>query len=323
MNEELVLMYRKMLTIRAFEEEASELFWKGEILGLLHVSIGEEAVPVGACTNLLPEDHITSTHRGHGDIIGKGADPKYMFAELYGKKTGYCKGRGGSMHIADYSLGIIGANGIVGAGIPISTGSALAQKMLGTRNVTVCFFGDGASNQGTFHESLNLAAIWKLPVIFVCKNNQYGMWTSASYAVSVRDVSERAKGYGIPGVTVDGNDVTAVYEAVHEAVERARNGDGPSLIECKTYRWHGHMEGEEAYGWVYRSPEEAEEWKKRCPILRLEKELLSRGILTEAQVKEIREEAKNEIEEAVKFAEESPLPEPEDAVADLFAGGEE
>ena len=321
-EEKLLWMYRRMVTIRCFEEKASELFYKGEIPGFVHLSLGQEAVPTGTCANLTDQDHITSTHRGHGDIIAKGADVKRMFAELYGRKTGYCKGFGGSMHIADYSIGIIGANGIVGAGLPIATGSALAQKVLGTNSVTVCFFGDGASNQGTFHESLNLAAIWKLPAVYVCENNQYAVSTPAAYSVSVRDISERAKAYGIPGVTVDGNDVIAVYEATKEAIERARRGEGPSLVECKTFRWHGHFEGEEALGWTYRLKEEVEEWKKKDPIPRFENELKSRNILDDQKIKETWDEIRNEIEEAVKFAKESPLAEPEDVFKNIYAGGE-
>jgi pyruvate dehydrogenase E1 component alpha subunit len=317
-SELLVKMYQKMLLIRIFEEKVSELFAKGKIPGFAHLSLGEEAIPVGTCENLEKEDHITSTHRGHGDILAKGADPKYVFAEIFGKSSGYCKGKGGSMHIADYSLGIIGANGIVGAGFPIATGSALAQQQLGTKNVTVCFFGDGSANEGSFHESVNLASIWKLPVIFVCKNNLYGATTPASYSLSVQDISSRGAAYNIPGVTVDGNDVIAVYEAVNEAVERARNGSGPSLVECKTYRWHGHFEGEEALGWTYRSKEEIEEWKKKDPIPRFENNLLNQGILSKADIEKAKKETQELIEDAVKFAEEAPLPNPEDALIGLF-----
>lgn len=321
-EEKLLWMHRKMITIRTFEERASELFLKGELPGGVHLSIGQEAVPVGTCANLKEEDHITSTHRGHGDIIAKGADVKRMFAELYGKKTGYCKGFGGSMHMADFSIGIIGANGIVGAGLPIATGSALAQKILSTNNITVCFFGDGASNQGTFHESINLASIWKLPVVYICENNQYAVSTPAAYSVSVKDIAERAKAYGIPGVTVDGMDVIAVYEATKEAIDRARRGEGPSLVECKTYRYHGHAEGEEAFGWTgYRTSEEIEEWKKRDPIIKMENAFKSRNILDDKKIKDIWDEVRNEIEEAIKFAKESPLPEPEDAIKNLYAGG--
>jgi TPP-dependent pyruvate/acetoin dehydrogenase alpha subunit len=282
--------------------------------------IGEEAVAVGVCANLRPDDRITSTHRGHGHCIAKGGDLKRMMAELLGKKTGYCKGKGGSMHIADFSIGILGANGIVGAGLPISTGSGLAAKLQGTDQVTVCFFGDGAANQGGFHSSVNLASIWKLPVIYVCENNGYAVSTPAAYSISIKDVADRGAAYGIPGLAVDGQDVMAVYEATHEAVARARKGDGPSLIECKTYRFLGHMLGEEMmFGPVsYRSQEEVERWKKRDPIALFGARLEEMGVLTQEQRVEIDEQVASEIEEAVAFAKESPLPAPEDALADVF-----
>lgn len=321
-KEKLLEMHKKMLTIRRFEEKAVELFNAGDLPGGSHPYIGEEAVAVGVCANLRPDDRITSTHRGHGHCIAKGGDLKRMMAELQGKETGYCKGKGGSMHIADFSIGILGANGIVGAGLPIAAGSGLAAKMQGTDQVTACFFGDGAANQGGFHSSVNLAAVWKLPVVYVCENNMYAVTTPAAYALSVEDVADRGAAYGIPGVAVDGQDVMAVYEAAREAVERARRGDGPSLIECKTYRYLGHMLGEEAFFGPdirYRSDEEIERWKERDPIALFEAKLAQMGVLTDEDSATIDAEIKNSIEEAVAFARESPLPAPEDALLDVFA----
>ena len=255
-------LYASMYKIRRFEQEAVKLFHNKELPGWLHSYIGEEAVAVGVCASLNRDDYITSTHRGHGHCIAKGADLKRMMAELYGKETGYCKGKGGSMHIADFSIGILGANGIVGGGIPIATGTALASQYLEDGRVTVCFFGDGASNQGGFHESLNLASLWKLPVVYVCENNLYAETTPQADHQPIRDIADRAKSYNMPGVIVDGNDVFAVYEKANKAVERARAGRGPTLIECKTYRYRGHWEGDPE---VYRTKEEVKEWKKRSP----------------------------------------------------------
>lgn len=321
-KEKLVDMYTRMLAIRRFEEKVVELFNAGEIPGGSHSYIGEEAVAVGVCANLRPDDRITSTHRGHGHCIAKGGDLKLMMAELYGKETGYCKGKGGSMHIADFNIGILGANGIVGAGLPIATGSGLTAKLQHTDQVTVCFFGDGAANQGSFHDSVNLAAIWKLPVIYVCENNMYAVSTPASYSISIKDVADRGAAYGIPGFTVDGQDVTAVYEAAHEAVARARRGDGPSLIECKTYRYLGHMLGEEAFfgpGVSYRSEEEIASWKQRDPIALFEAKLEQLGVLTKEEASKIDEQIKGQVEEAVVFAKGSPLPAPEEALLHVFA----
>lgn len=320
-KEKLLEMYTRMLTIRRFEEKVKELLYAAQLPGFAHAYIGEEAVAVGACSALEDSDYITSTHRGHGHCIAKGADLKRMMAELLGKKTGYNKGKGGSMHIADFGVGILGANGIVGAGPPIATGAGLAAKLRESGQVTVCFFGDGASNQGTFHESLNLASVWKLPVIYLCENNMYGEWTPAADVVSVQDVADRAGGYNIPGVTVDGQDVIAVYEAVTEAVKRARAGDGPSLVECKTYRFEGHALGEEAFlrGYTYRPAEELAEWKnQRDPVVLFQDKLVKLGVLTEEQAAQIDEEIKARIEEAVAFAQESPLPAPEEALDDVY-----
>ena len=312
----LIDMYEKMVQIRFFEEEIIKLIGIGKPLGMAHLYVGEEAVAVGVCSNLLDDDYIVSTHRGHGHCIAKGVNLKYMMAELFQKKTGTNKGKGGSMHIADFTVGMLGACGIVGGGIPIATGSGLSIKLRETTQVATAFFGDGATNQGTFHESLNMASIWKLPVLYVCENNLYGMFTPASYALSVQDVSKKAEAYGIPGVTVNGMDVIDVYEATDRAVKRARKGMGPTLIECKTYRYYEH------YGpstdSFYRTKEEIEKWKQRDPIKSFRVRLLNDGVLTEDKLHGIDEKVKVEIEEAVKFAEESPNPSPEDALEDLF-----
>lgn len=318
----LMEMYRKMLAIRLFEGKVSELFHNREIPGFVHLYIGQEAVAVGVCSALREGDRITSTHRGHGHLIAKGADMKKMMAEIFGKTTGYCKGKGGSMHIADFQRGILGANGIVGAGIPIAVGAGLAERIRRKDGVTICFFGDGASNQGTFHESMNLAAIWKIPVIFVCENNSYAFTTPASYSLAMERVSERAKLYGAPGITVDGNDVIQVYNATKVATARARAGEGPTLIEAKTYRWQGHFEGEDVFfppGSKYRKEEEIEEWKRRDPISRIEARLLREGITSKEELQKVEEEIKAEVEEAVSFAKGSPLPTGKDALEDLFA----
>lgn len=315
-KEKLVWMYRKMVEIRTFESKVAELFAAGKIPGFVHLYIGEEAVAVGACANLKDTDFITSTHRGHGHCIAKGGRMDLMMAELFGKETGYCKGKGGSMHIADVEIGILGANGIVGGGLGIAPGAGLSAKMRGTDQVTICFFGDGASNQTTFHEGINLASAWKLPVIFVCENNQYGISLHQSKHQNINDVADRATAYGIPGVVIDGNDVMAVYEAVGEAVKRARAGEGPTLIECKTYRWRGHFEGDPQ---VYRSQEEIEEWKAKDPIPRFEALLAEMGVLTAEEAEAIKKEVAAEVEAAVEFAEKSPEPAPEAALEDLYA----
>jgi pyruvate dehydrogenase E1 component alpha subunit len=316
-NEKLLEMYRTMMTIRLFETRVSELFAAGKVGGFIHLYIGEEAVATGVCAHLRDDDYITSTHRGHGHLIAKGGDLKLMMAELFGKKTGYCKGKGGSMHIADIDLGILGANGIVGGGPPIAAGAGLALKYQKKTGVVVCFFGDGASNQGTFHEGVNLASIWKLPVVFVCENNYYGISVSQAEHQNIDDIAERAQAYGIPGVAVDGNDVMAVYEAAGEAVKRARAGQGPSLVECKTYRHRGHFEGDPQ---VYKPKEEQEAWFKKDPVPRFETSLLEMGVLTDEKVAAIKKEIQTRIEEAVKFAEESPWPKPEEVLEDVYTG---
>ncbi len=319
-KEKLLQMDRTMQTIRQFEERVRDIFRTGQIPGFLHVSIGEEAVATGVCAALTDKDYITSTHRGHGHLLAKGGKLKPMTAEIFGKRTGYCKGKGGSMHIADLSLGILGANGIVGGGIPIATGAALAAQLRGSREVAACFFGDGAANEGTFHESLNLAAIWKLPVVYVCENNSFAEFTLTRDVTSVKDIADRARGHDMPGVVVNGNDVVEVYETTLQAVERAKRGEGPTLIEAKTYRWEGHVVGEEAFlgKWGYRSQEEIEEWKRRCPIATFEKRFTEAGIFTQAELDAVKAEVKREMDEAVAFARESPLPKPEEALEDIF-----
>jgi len=315
-REKLIEMYRKMLEIRYFEEKVYELYGKNLVPGTIHLYAGQEAVAVGVCANLRKNDYITSTHRGHGHCIAKGADLKRVMAEILGRKTGYCKGKGGSMHIADFNVGMLGATAVVGAGLPIAAGAGLSIKLRGTDQVVACFFGDGASNQGTFHEAINMAAIWRLPVLFVCENNLYAMGTRQSMVMLIENVADRAVAYGIPGVVVDGNDVLAVYEVAEKAVERARKGEGPTLIECKTYRHKGHSRFDPA---TYRPKEEVEAWLKKDPISRFRKKLLEMGIFTESEAESIEREVDIKIEDAVKFALESPYPKPEEALEDVYA----
>jgi len=312
----LLKLYEKMLTIRTFENNAAELFAAGKIPGFVHLYVGEEAIATGVCANLNNGDFITSTHRGHGHLIAKGGDVTLMMAELFAKKTGYCKGKGGSMHIADVELGILGANGIVGAGLPIATGAAFACKYKGNDNVAVCFFGDGASNRGTFHESLNMASVWNLPIIFINENNMYGISCHQKDSMKIRDVADRAAGYAIPGICIDGNDVVAVYEAANEAVKRARNGEGPTLIECKTWRHRGHFEGDPS---VYRIEELHEEWLKKDPLPRFKEKLLHLKIASNSELEKIQASVNEKIAEAIKFAEDSPAPSPEDVLTDVYA----
>jgi TPP-dependent pyruvate/acetoin dehydrogenase alpha subunit len=316
----LLDMYRSMTRIRLFEIKVRDLATANEIPGFVHVSIGEEASATGVCAALRKTDRITSTHRGHSHLIAKGGRLDRMMAELFGKRTGYCKGKGGSMHIVDFSLGILGANGIVGAGLPIATGSALAAVIAGTEDVTACFFGDGASNEGTFHESLNLAAVWKLPVVFVCENNGFGEFTPMQTVTSVKDIAVRAKAYDIPGHIVDGNDVLEVYRYASEAIARARAGEGPTLLECKTYRWEGHVVGEQAFLGTgsYRTEQEVNEWKTRCPLIRFDKFAAESGKISVADLQRIKKETEAELEEAVKFARESPLPDASEVTEDVF-----
>ncbi len=315
-KEKLIDMYRTIVRIRTFEERVAKEFAAGNLPGIVHLYLGEEATATGACANLRRDDYITSTHRGHGHLIAKGGKTDRMMAELYGKKTGYCKGKGGCMHIADLDIGILGANGLVGAGIPIAGGAALSAQIRGTDQVTICFFGDGASNTCRFHEGVNMASHWKLPVVYVIENNQYAMSTRTRDVRNIENISDRAAAYGIPGIIVDGNDVIAVYEAVDEGVARARRGEGPTIIECKTWRWHGHTEGDPQ---AYKSKEESEEWMKKDPTPRFREKLIEMGVLTEKEADEIHQAMLEELDNAVKFAEESPFPKPEETLEDVFA----
>ena len=315
-KQEKLGIFEKMIIVRAFEEKAGELFQQNLIPGFIHLSIGEEASSVGTCSVLRNDDYVASTHRGHGHLIGKGADPKRMFAELLGRTSGYCKGKGGSMHIADFSIGILGANGVVGGGFPIIVGAGLSIKLRKTDQVGVVFFGDGAANRGTFHEACNMAAIWKLPIIFVCENNLYASTTPSSYSLAGGSVANRAAGYGIPGYLTDGNDVLEVRDTVEKAVQRARKGEGPSIVENRTYRYRGHFEGDPQ---KYRSAEEIEKQKgENDPIERFKNVLKKEKILTEKIESELRSGVKKIIEEAARFGLDAPMPLPEDALEDLF-----
>lgn len=310
-RERLLWLYERMQLIRQFELAVHDNFSQGKIPGFVHLYAGEEAVATGVCAHLRDDDYLTSTHRGHGHCVAKGCDLKGMMAEIFGKATGLCKGKGGSMHIADVSKGMLGANGIVGGGFPLAVGAGLTAKTLGTDRVVVCFFSDGAANQGTFHEGVNLAAIWKLPVVFVCENNMYAESTPVWYACAARNIADRAVGYDVPGVIVDGQDVFAVYEAAGEAVRRARAGEGPSLIECKTYRMFGHFEGDTQ---TYKRPDDVESvMGRRDPIHLFRDTVVQRGLLGEAELDETDERARREVAAALDFAYTSPLP----AVAEL------
>jgi TPP-dependent pyruvate/acetoin dehydrogenase alpha subunit len=312
----LLAMYRTMVTVRQFETMAGEYFAAGQIPGFIHLSIGQEGSSVGVCSCLRPDDYVATTHRGHGHMIAKGADLKRMVAELFGKATGYCRGKGGSMHIADFSIGILGANGVVAGGLPIITGAGLSIKLRKTDQVAVVFFGDGASNRGPVHEAMNMASIWKLPVLFVVENNQWASTTPQSYSCAVGDLCRRAAGYDMPGHAVDGNDVLAVRETALAAVARARKGQGPSMIENKTYRIRGHFEGDPQ---KYRDQADVLTWqKKNDPLNRFEERLMKDRILTSKQRRVVWEEVKAELDAAVEFAKDSPFPKPEDALQGLF-----
>jgi pyruvate dehydrogenase E1 component alpha subunit len=315
-KEKLSEIYSKMVEIRLFEEKVFELYGQNLVPGTIHLYAGEEAVAVGVCSALRNDDYITSTHRGHGHCIAKGADLKRTMAEILGKKTGYCRGKGGSMHIADFSVGMLGATAVVGAGIPIAVGAGLSAKLRKTDQVTACFFGEGASNQGTFHESLNMASTWKLPVIFVCENNLYAMGTRQSTIMNIENVAERATAYGMRGTCVDGNDVLAVHEATIEAVGRARRGEGPTLIECKTYRHKGHSRVDPA---KYRPKDEVQSWLQRDPLINFKKYLTHEHLLSEAELLTLENEAAAKIEDAVKFALESSYPAPDEALEGVYA----
>lgn len=305
-----------MWTIRRFEEAVDDLFARGLMHGTMHLSIGQEASATGACMALREDDAITSTHRGHGHCIGKGADLTRMMAELLAKETGYCRGRGGSMHIADVATGNLGANGIVAGGIPIAAGAALAYKLRGEDRVVACFFGDGAANEGAFHEAVNLAAIWDLPVVFICENNKYGMSFSTEKAFAIEHISERAAGYGIPGITVDGNDIEAVNHAVQDAVDRARRGDGPTLVESVTYRWKGHSKSDNN---LYRTKEEIADWRRRDPILAFESRVQEAGLLSSEQIQQIRTQAMEQMKAAVREANSAPDADPSDLTSAVYA----
>jgi len=321
-KETLLKILTTMLKIRYFEERVVDLYARGLVPGLAHLYIGEEAIASGVCAGLRDDDYITSTHRGHGHVIAKGADLKLMMAELFGKKTGYCKGKGGSMHIADMEIGILGANGIAGGGIPIAVGAGMSVKWRGTDQVTVCFFGDDASNNGTFHEGLNLASLYKLPVIFVCENNLYGISVGQEKQRLLRDIALRAANYDMPGVVVDGNDVFEVHNATIKAVKRARAGEGPSLIECKTYRWRGHHEGDPNQGRRYRTTEEIESWKAKDPIERMAANLITEKVVTKKKLDALKKQATEEIEEAVTYANESEFPALEEMYEDVYVQGD-
>jgi len=308
-------IFRTMSSIRAFEQKALQLFEENKLRGSVHLYIGQEAVAAAVCSNLTDQDYITSTHRGHGHCIAKGAHMDRAMAELMGKADGYCKGRSGSMHIADLTQGNLGANAIVGGGIPIAVGAALALRMQKRSNVTVAFFGDGASNQGTFHEALNMAGVWKLPCIFVCENNGFGISVPTWQSTSVEDIGVRAAAYGMPGATVDGNDVEAVDQAFRAAQKRALAGEGPSLIECKTYRWLGHWTGDPQ---VYRTREDVEAWKRKCPIKRYRARLQEQELFTDAELDAMEQAARKEADEAADFALRSPEPDPAHVMDDVF-----
>ena len=308
-------LYYKMLLTREFEQTAARLFTQGKVHGTAHFCIGEEATGVGVSSALEAEDLITQTHRGHNQGIGKNMDINLMMAEFLGKETGYCKGKGGCMHIADFSVGSLGANGIVAGGIPIATGAALSQKYRKSENITVCYFGDGATNEGAFHESLNLASIWKLPIIYVCTNNLYGMSTHVNRAMNIEDIAIRATSYGIKGITLDGNDVMTIYEETLKAKKYVKE-HGPMLMVLNTYRWMGHSKSDAQ---VYREKEEVEQWKEKCPIKRHREYLLEKKIFTEKELNEMQKQATEEIAKALEFAENSPEPKIENIFDDLYA----
>lgn len=317
LQEKLKTMLYDMMLIRRFEETVEKLFQQGKIHGTMHLCIGQEATAVGACVPLTNEDKITSTHRGHGHSIAKGTKVKGMMAELLGKETGYCKGKGGSMHIADLDVGNLGANGIVAAGLPLATGAALSSKMKNLGYVVVCFFGDGATNEGAFHESLNLASIWDLPVIFFCENNLYGMSGSIKEMTNIEHIADRGAAYGIPSTTINGNDILEVVKTTEMAVQRARKGEGPTLIEAQTYRWRGHSRSDAR---KYRTRDEEKEWRtKRDPIALFKEQLITENMLTEEEFIEMDKKVQAEMEEAVAFAENSKAPQLETLETDIYA----
>jgi acetoin:2,6-dichlorophenolindophenol oxidoreductase subunit alpha len=310
-------LYAVMALIRAFETQVAALYRDGEIPGFVHTSLGQEAVAAGVCSALGPDDYLTTTHRGHGHVLAKGADLDGMAAELFGRAGGLCGGKGGSMHVADPSVGILGANAIVGAGIPLAVGAALSSRRLDQGRVAVAFFGEGAVNQGAFHEAVNLAAIWDLPVLFACENNRYAEFTDSLTTSRVAQPAERVAGYGIEGVAVDGNDVWAVHRAATDAVTRCRRGDGPAFLELATYRWHGHYEGD---GQPYKPDDEARAWRERDPLLVAEAALMASDATTAAELEQVREAAADRVEAAVAAARTAPSPAEEEAFAHVFVG---
>ena len=313
-------MLRRMILIRRFDEVIQELVQGAEIFGAAHVYFGQEAVAVGACAALRDDDYITGNHRSHGHPIAKGGDVGRAMAEILVKSTGFCKGKGGSMHLADFSIGILGESGIVASALPVAVGAGLGSKMQGNDRVVVAFFGDGASNQGACHEAMNLAAIWKLPVIFLCENNQYAVTTHYKDTVAVENISDRAAAYNMPGVLVDGQDVLAMYEATKHAVIRARSGQGPSLIEGRTYRYGDHSEGmDRIVRDPFRTEEEVEYWKKRDPIDLHKSTLIEQGLATQEEVDKVDSDATAAIQEALEFARESPYPDEDDLLTDMYA----
>jgi pyruvate dehydrogenase E1 component alpha subunit len=316
-RETLMDMHRRMVRIRLFEEAAGQLAEAAKLPGFLHLYVGQEAVAAGVCAALTDDDQITSTHRGHGHLVAKGGRFNEMMAELMGKSTGYCKGKGGSMHISSLEVGMLGANGIVGAGSPIAVGAGFANKYRGNRNVSVPFFGDGATNIGAFHEAANMAAALHLPVVFVCENNEYGEFTPRDQTMAITDIVDRAAGYGMPGVIVDGMDVVAVHEAALEAVARARDGGGPSLIEAKTYRFYNHH-GVQNLGLKYRTDDEVDQWRQRDPIFTFEADMIRADAATEAEFEAVWGELRADIAAAIEFAEESPFPDPDQLLVDVY-----
>jgi pyruvate dehydrogenase E1 component alpha subunit len=311
--------YMKMKLIRRFEEKVVQLVNRNEIYGTTHECVGQEAVAVGVCSALEQADYIITNHRGHGHMIAKGGDLRYMFSELMGKASGYNRGKGGSMHMSEPDLGILGANGIVGAGVPIAVGAALAIKMKKSRQVVAVFYGDGASNQGVVHEAMNMAAIWALPVLFVCENNRYAVSTAVEYAVRIKNLSERAAAYGFQGITADGMNVDAVYTASIELVEKLRAGKGPFLLECKTYRFHGHFTAEPVMGLNYRSEEEIKSYMEKCPVKTWAGRITGQNICSEREIAEIDNKIENLLEDGIDFASKSAFPGPENAFKDMYA----
>ncbi len=316
-KQQYIEILKQMLRIRHFEQNLYQMYLGRKVPGMSpHLSVGQEAVAVGVCHALKKQDYLLTTHRGHGHVLARGADMNRMLAEIMGKESGYCHGRGGSMHIADVNLNIIGANGIVGGGLPIAVGAAMSSVYLKKDAVTVCFFGDAASNIGSFHESLNMASIFKLPVVWVCENNQYGLSTRIKDTLASRTIADRAAAYGMDGWTIDGNDVLEVCQTAQEAVDRARAGQGPSLIEAVTYRWYGHGASDNR---SYRTKEEENQWKEKCPLDRFKQWILAQKIATQSDIENLEEQAQNEVLQAIKFAEESDLPKPQDVMNYIFS----